>query len=143
MNIKITKSEVFSFLDNLSSKRIVMMDGAMGTMIQKYRFEEEDYRGKEFKNHKTDLKGNNDILNITNIDSIKDVHKKYILSGADIIETNTFNGTSIAQQDYNLQNYVDEINKSAVKAAKEAIKETASLVNNKRILISKLLTPIS
>ena len=85
MSIKITKSEVFSFLDDLSSKRIVMMDGAMGTMIQKYRFEEEDYRGKEFKNHKTDLKGNNDILNITNIDSIKDVHKKYILSGADII----------------------------------------------------------
>ena len=107
MSIKITKSEVFSFLDDLSSKRIVMMDGAMGTMIQKYRFEEEDYRGKEFKNHKTDIKGNNDILNITNIDSIKDVHKKYILSGADIIETNTFNGTSIAQQDYNLQNYVD------------------------------------
>ena len=61
MSIKITKSEVFSFLDDLSSKRIVMMDGAMGTMIQKYRFEEEDYRGKEFKNHKTDLKGNNDI----------------------------------------------------------------------------------
>ena len=91
MSIKITKSEVFSFLDNLSSKRIVMMDGAMGTMIQKYRFEEGDYRGKEFKNHKTDLKGNNDILNITNIDSIKDVHKKYILSGSYIIETNTFN----------------------------------------------------
>ena len=141
MSIKITKSEVFSFLDNLSSKRIVMMDGAMGTMIQKYRFEEGDYRGKEFKNHKTDLKGNNDILNITNIDSIKDVHKKYILSGADIIETNTFNGTSIAQQDYNLQNYVDEINKSAVKAAKEAIKETASLVNDKRILISGAFGP--
>ena len=113
----------------------------MGTMIQKYRFEEDDYRGNKFKKHSIDLKGNNDILNITNIESIKDIHKKYILSGADIIETNTFNGTSIAQLDYDLEKHVDDINEFGVMAVKEAISETSDLVKGKRILISGALGP--
>lgn len=141
MSIKISKSEVFKFLDDLCSNRIVIMDGAMGTMIQRYQFGESDYRGKKFKNHPTDLKGNNDILNITNIDSIKEVHKKYIMSGADIIQTNTFNGTSIAQLDYNLEDYVDEINESGVKAVKDAINETSDFIDNKKILIAGTFGP--
>lgn len=141
MSTKVIKSDVFSFLDDLCKKRIIFMDGAMGTMIQKYRFEENDYRGNKFKKHSIDLKGNNDILNITNIESIKDIHKKYILSGADIIETNTFNGTSIAQLDYGLEKHVDDINEFGVMAVKEAISETSDLVKGKRILISGALGP--
>ena len=141
MSIKIVKSRAFSLLDKLCAKRIVFMDGAMGTMIQKYRFEENDYRGKKFKNHSSDLKGNNDILNITNISAIKDIHMKYILSGADIVETNTFNGTSIAQMDYGLEEYVEEINKFGVIAAKEAISETSTKINGRSVLIAGALGP--
>ena len=82
----------------------------MGTMIQKYKFEEKDYRGQVLAKHDVDLKGNNDVLNITNNEAIKDIHKKYLLAGSDILETNTFNGTSIAQSDYKLEAYVKEIN---------------------------------
>ena len=141
MSTKVIKSDVFKFLNDLCKERIVFMDGAMGTMIQKYRFEEDDYRGNKFKKHNIDLKGNNDVLNITNIEAIKDIHKSYILSGADIIETNTFNGTSIAQLDYGLEEYVNDINKFGVIAVKEAISETTDLVEGKRILISGALGP--
>ena len=141
MNTKFKKSEVFSLLDDISSKRIVYMDGGMGTMIQKYRFEEDDYRGKTFKKHKVDLKGNNDVLNITKIEAIKDIHKQYILSGSDIIETNTFNGTSIAQSDYNLSDYVPDINICAVKAVKEAIIETSEQIKGRKIFIAGALGP--
>ena len=141
MSTKLTKTKVFSYLDELSSERIVYMDGAMGTMIQKYRFEESDYRGSKFQNHKIDLKGNNDILNITKMEAIKDIHKQYILSGSDIIGTNTFNGTSIAQYDYNLENYAADINIFGVRAVKEAIAETSDMVNGRKILIAGALGP--
>ena len=101
-----SKSKVFNFLDDECSKRILLMDGAMGTMIQKYNLQEQDYKGDVFKSHHVDLKGNNDILNITKSDIIKDIHKHYILAGADIIETNTFNATAIAQSDYQLEDQV-------------------------------------
>ena len=108
----------------------------MGTMLQKYKFEEPDYRGKIFDKHPVDLKGNNDVLNITKNEAIKEVHKKYILSGAD-----TFSATTIAQSDYSLENYIKDINYSGVKAVKDAIIETKSDVNNKKIFIAGALGP--
>ena len=82
MSGKNKKSDIFNFLDEESSKRILLMDGAMGTMIQKYKFEEKDYRGQVLAKHDVDLKGNNDVLNITNNEAIKDIHKKYLLAGS-------------------------------------------------------------
>ncbi len=135
------KNKIFNLLDIECSKRILLMDGAMGTMIQKYKFEEPDYRGDFFKHHSIDLKGNNDVLNITKIDAIKEIHKQYILSGADIIETNSFNGTKIAQSDYNLEDYVRDININAVQAVKEAISETVDKVEGRKIFIAGAMGP--
>jgi len=100
-------------------KRILVLDGAMGTMIQRYKLEEEDYRGKKFKDSEILLKGNNDLLNITQPSIISEIHKEYLEAGADIIETNTFNGTRISQGDYKLEDEVYEINYQAAKIAKE------------------------
>ena len=87
-------------------KRIMVLDGAMGTMIQQHDLEENDYRGDEFINYDKPIKGNNDVLSLTQPDIIYDIHKKYYLAGSDICETNTFSGTSIAQADYGMQNLV-------------------------------------
>ena len=108
--------------DLLSSlkERIVFMDGAMGTMIQQYKLEEDDFRSVRFKDHQKDLKGNNDLLSLTRPDIIKDIHLEYLRAGADIIETNTFSGTRVAQKDYDLESVVDEINFESAKLAKEA-----------------------
>tara|TARA_B100000686_G_C16796158_1_gene982524 strand:+ start:72 stop:3749 length:3678 start_codon:yes stop_codon:yes gene_type:complete len=141
MSGKNKKSDIFNFLDEESSKRILLMDGAMGTMIQKYKFEEKDYRGQVLAKHDVDLKGNNDVLNITNNEAIKDIHKKYLLAGSDILETNTFNGTSIAQSDYKLEAYVKEINIKAVEAAQKAINECSNELGGKKILIAGALGP--
>ena len=86
--------------------RILVLDGAMGTMIQRYNLKEKDFRGTQFVNSEHDLKGNNDLLSLTQPDIIYDIHKQYLLAGADICETNTFSGTSIAQADYGMQNIV-------------------------------------
>ncbi|MBN2663228.1 MAG: methionine synthase [Bacteroidales bacterium] len=101
-------------------QRIIIIDGAMGTMIQKYNLNEDHFRGQRFKNHSVDLKGNNDILCITKPDIIKQIHEQYILAGADIIETNTFNANKISQEDYGLHHLVYEINFKAAKLAREA-----------------------
>ena len=87
-------------------KRIMVLDGAMGTMIQLRNLEEEDFRGEEFKDFSKPLQGNNDILTLTQPQIVFDIHKEYLEAGADIIETNTFSGTSIAQADYGLQHIV-------------------------------------
>jgi 5-methyltetrahydrofolate--homocysteine methyltransferase len=84
-------------------QRIIFIDGAMGTMIQRFKLQEEDFRGERYANHSHELKGNNDILVITRPDVIEDIHMQYLNAGADIIETNTFNGTTISQADYELQ----------------------------------------
>ena len=108
-------SSIFSELNS----RILVLDGAMGTMIQTYKLEEEDFRGDRFKDHEILLKGNNDLLSITRPDIIKDIHKGYIDSGADIIQTNTFSSTSIAMEDYALQDLVYELNFASAKIARE------------------------
>jgi len=104
-------------------KRILILDGAMGTMLQQYKFTEEDFRGERFKNFHVPLQGNNDLLSITQPKAIKEVHAKYLEAGADIIETNTFSGTSIAMADYQLESIVYELNYQSAKIAKEVADE--------------------
>jgi len=117
--MKLAKSKLWLELEKKLSKDILFIDGAMGTMVQQYRLVEKDYRGEKFKNHSKDLKGNNDILCLTKPDVIREIHRQYLDAGADIIETNTFNGTSIAQKDYELEDQVFEINRAAAALAKE------------------------
>jgi len=110
-------------LKKILSERILVIDGAMGTMIQRHNLTEEDFRGKQFKNHLHDLKGNNDLLSITQPEIIKDIHRAYFEAGADIIETNTFNGTPISQADYHTEHLAYEINFESAKIAKEVAEE--------------------
>jgi 5-methyltetrahydrofolate--homocysteine methyltransferase len=112
-----------SELRSLLNKRILILDGAMGTMIQKHKLKEEDYRGERFKDWHKDVKGNNDLLSITRPEIICSIHKQYLEAGADIIETNTFNSTSISQADYDMQELAYELNVAAAKCAREAIDE--------------------
>src|ERR1700741_1769140 len=104
-------------------KRILVIDGAMGTMIQQYKLEEKDYRGKRFTDWHKDLKGNNDLLSITQPQISKAIHKEYLKAGADIIETNTFSATTVAMADYEMQELAYELNYESAKIAKEAIAE--------------------
>lgn len=109
---------------DLLNKRILIIDGAMGTMIQQHKLSEADYRGERFKDWPSDLKGNNDLLSITQPRIITGIHKEYLDAGADIIETNTFSSTAIAQADYNMQSLAYELNTAAVKCAKDAINQS-------------------
>eukprot|EP01136_Pigoraptor_vietnamica_P008272 Opistho-1_new@43390 len=104
-------------------KRILVIDGAMGTMIQRHKLTEADYRGERFKDWPSDVKGNNDLLCITQPEIIKGIHKLYLAAGADIIETNTFSSTVIAMADYDMQSLAYELNVAAAKCAKDAVKE--------------------
>lgn len=104
-------------------KRILIIDGAMGTMIQRYKLNEEDYRGERFKDWHLDLKGNNDLLCITRPEIITEIHKQYLDAGADIIETNTFSSTFIAMADYEMQSLAYELNVAAAKCAREAVRQ--------------------
>ncbi|MGL1889758.1 MAG: homocysteine S-methyltransferase family protein [Reichenbachiella sp.] len=99
--------------------RILILDGAMGTMIQRYQLEEKDFRNEELKDHEIPLKGNNDLLSVTRPDVIKEIHAAYYEAGADIVETNTFGSTWVAQADYNLQAWVYRINFESAKLARE------------------------
>jgi 5-methyltetrahydrofolate--homocysteine methyltransferase len=112
-----------SNIESALESRILIIDGAMGTMIQRYKLEEEDYRGKRFKDWASDLKGNNDLLSLTRPDIIKAIHLEYLEAGADIIETNTFSSTAIAQADYNMQSLAYEFNVASARVAREAIEE--------------------
>ncbi len=105
------------------SERILIIDGAMGTMIQQHKLDEKDYRGERFKDWHTDVKGNNDLLSITRPQVIVDIHKEYLEAGADIIETNTFSSTSIAQADYDMQSLAYELNVASAKCARKAADE--------------------
>src|SRR6185437_16832328 len=107
-------------------ERILIIDGAMGTMIQQYKLEEKDYRGERFNDWHKDVKGNNDLLSITQPKIIQSIHKAYLEAGADIIETNTFSSTSIAQADYDMQSLAYELNVAAAQCARKAIEEFVS-----------------
>ena len=107
-------------ISGLLKDRILVLDGAMGTMIQKLKFDESDYRGHRFKDYNLSLKGNNDLLSLTQPDAILNIHKEYLKAGADIIETNTFSSTSIAMADYGMESLVYELNFESAKLAKKA-----------------------
>jgi 5-methyltetrahydrofolate--homocysteine methyltransferase len=104
-------------------KRILVLDGAMGTMLQRYKFEEKDFRGERFKDFSHPLKGNNDLLSITQPEAVKSVHRAYFEAGADIVETNTFSGTTIGMADYYLEDLVYELNFQSTKIAREVADE--------------------
>ena len=115
----------------LLKKRILVLDGAMGTMIQQLKLSEKDFRGKHFADHPDNLLGNNDILSITLPKAIKGIHREFLEAGADIIETNTFNANSISQADYHTEAYVHEINVSAARLAREEADAFTELNPNK------------
>ncbi|NOX42789.1 MAG: methionine synthase [Gammaproteobacteria bacterium] len=133
-----SKDRIALFKQHLS-ERILVLDGAMGTMIQSYQLEEEDYRGDRFTNHTCDLKGNNDLLSITKPDVIAAIHASFLDAGADIIETNTFNSTSIAQADYQLEEIVYELNYAAAQLAVNVTNEfTAKTPDRPRFAVGIL-----
>lgn len=107
-------------LPGILRQRIAVLDGAMGTMIQRYKLSEADFRGERFRDHPRDLKGNNDLLQLTRPDVIREIHEQYLAAGADIIETNTFGATSVAQEDYGLGAIARELNVAAARLAREA-----------------------
>ena len=107
-------------LPALLARRILVLDGAMGTMIQRYKLSEADYRGERFKDHPKDLKGNNEMLQLTKPEVIEEIHERYLEAGADIVETNTFGATSVAQDDYGLGGYAREMNVTAARMARIA-----------------------
>lgn len=110
----------YTLLREQLQQRILVLDGAMGTMLQRYNFSENDFRGERFSNFEHPLKGNNDLLSITQPQAVKDVHSQYFAAGADIVETNTFSGTTIGMADYYLEEFVYELNFESAKIAREA-----------------------
>lgn len=128
-------------LNELVRERILILDGAMGTMIQQYDLTEEDFRGERFAHISGQMKGNNDLLCLTRPDVIQDIHRKYLKAGADIIETNTFNSTRVSMADYHVQEYVREINLAAVKLAREVADEYTRLNPDKPRLVAGSVGP--
>ncbi len=124
-------------------KRILVIDGAMGTMIQRYKLSEEDYRGEQFKNWHLDVKGNNDLLSITQPQIITAIHTEYLNAGADIIETNTFSSTNIAMADYEMQTFAYELNIAAAKCARNAISEFVSKNPNSKKWVAGSIGPLN
>ena len=118
-------------LEQALEERIVFLDGAMGTMIQQYKLEEKDFCGEIFKDHKKDLKGNNDLLSLTRPEIIREIHRKYLEAGADIIETNTFSSTFISQGDYDLEDICPQLNKASAQLAREAADDHMSRTGKK------------
>ncbi|CAK1732889.1 cobalamin-dependent methionine synthase [Vibrio crassostreae] len=134
-------SNVRQKIDALLKQRILLIDGGMGTMIQDYKLEEQDYRGERFADWHSDLKGNNDLLVLTQPKLIKDIHSEYLEAGADILETNTFNATTIAMADYDMESLSEEINFSAAKLAREAADEWTAKTPEKPRFVAGVLGP--
>lgn len=128
-------------LTEAAKQRILILDGAMGTMIQQHKFSEEDYRGERFADWKSDLKGNNDLLVITQPEAIYEIHKAYFEAGADIVCTNTFNGTSISMADYDMQELAYEINFEAAKLARKAADDVNAQTPDKPRFVAGAIGP--
>lgn len=128
-------------LDRLVRERILILDGAMGTMIQQYNLSEEDFRGERFADITGQLKGNNDLLCLTRPDVVEDIHRKYLMAGADIIETNSFNATTVSQSDYHTQAHVREINLAAARLARRMADEFTSLTPAKPRFVAGSVGP--
>ncbi|HPF96350.1 MAG TPA: homocysteine S-methyltransferase family protein [Mangrovimonas sp.] len=130
-----------SELKKLLEQKILVLDGAMGTMLQRYKFTEEDYRGERFKDFPFPLKGNNDLLSLTQPQAIAEVHRKYFEAGADIVETNTFSGTTIGMADYHMEEFVYELNFQSAKIAKEVANEFTQANPNKPRFVAGSIGP--
>lgn len=130
-------------LEQALKQRILILDGAMGTMIQEYKFAEEDYRGERFKDWHVLVKGNNDLLSLTQPDVISDIHRKYLAAGADIIETNTFNATTISMEDYEMGSLSREINLESAKLARKVCDEFTAKEPHKPRYVAGVLGPTS
>lgn len=130
-----------SKLGSLVRERILILDGAMGTMIQQYNLTEEDFRGERFSQIPGQMKGNNDLLCLTRPDVIQDIHRKYLAAGADIIETNTFSSTRVSMADYHVQDYVREMNLAAVRLARKVADEFTSLTPDKPRFVAGSVGP--
>jgi 5-methyltetrahydrofolate--homocysteine methyltransferase len=130
-------------LNKLLSERILVIDGAMGTMVQQYELKEEDYRGERFASHPTDLRGNNDLLVLTRPDVIEEIHRKYLDAGADIIETDTFNAQTVSMADYGLEHIVHEMNVAAVQVARRAADDYTAKNPKKPRFVAGAIGPMS
>src|SRR5262245_56845671 len=136
-----TNRDVRSELDALLRQRILILDGAMGTMVQQRRLSESDFRGERFRTHPRDLKGDNDVLVLTRPDIIGAIHREYLEAGSDITETNTFNSTAIAQADYGLESVVYEMNLTAAQIARVAADEWSSRTPSKPRFVAGAIGP--
>ena len=130
-----------SNIKHVLQHRILVLDGAMGTMLQRYNFSEEDFRGERFKDYPSSLKGNNDLLSLTQPEAIATVHRKYFEAGADIVETNTFSGTTIGMADYNMEDLVYELNFESTKIAKQVADEFTRNNPNKPRFVAGSMGP--
>src|ERR1700720_3267900 len=139
---QLPQSSSFNILDALA-QRILILDGAMGTMVQRFRLQEEDYRGGRFRDHPIGLKNNNDVLNATQPQIIEQIHREYLAAGADIIETNTFNATAISQEDFGLQKLVAEMNRTAAELAKAAVAECMAVDPTRKRYVAGAIGPLS
>ncbi|HCM77569.1 MAG TPA: 5-methyltetrahydrofolate--homocysteine methyltransferase [Cytophagales bacterium] len=128
-------------IQEILKSRIMVLDGAMGTMIQRHTLEEADFRGERFKDHAHPLKGNNDLLSLTQPEIIKSIHRQYFEAGADIVETNTFSGTSVAQADYHLEHIVYELNFESARIAKEVAVEVTKQNPDKPRFVAGAMGP--
>src|SRR5258706_14414413 len=128
-------------LEALLPERILLLDGAMGTMIQRARLAEEDYRGARFRDWARELRGNNDLLSLTQPALVRDIHAQYLEAGADIIETNTFNSTSIALADYGMQDLAREFNRAAATLAREATRRAEGETPQQPRFVAGVLGP--
>ncbi len=128
-------------IDEIIKERVLVLDGAMGTMIQQYKLSEEDYRGERFADHASDLKGNNELLSLVRPDIIAAIHNEYLEAGADIVETNTFNANSISQEDYNLSELSYELNKRSAEIAKACTTEYSEKTPEKPRYVAGALGP--
>ena len=141
MNQQVVTPSRVSLLHDILARRIMVLDGAMGTMIQRYQLNEADFRGEVFVNHHKPLQGNNDLLALTQPDILATIHKQYLAAGSDIIETNTFSSTSIAQADYGLEEWVYELNLASARIARQAADEYTALDPEKPRFVAGAMGP--
>ncbi|MCF3649916.1 homocysteine S-methyltransferase family protein [Synoicihabitans lomoniglobus] len=143
MTTAIADSPAFAELHALFAERIAVLDGAMGSVVQGYKLEEADFRGERFADYAHDLQGNNDLLSLTRPDIIEEIHARYFAAGADIVETNTFSGTTIAQADYKLEAIVDDLNAAAVACARRAADAAEAAAPGRRCFVAGAIGPLN
>ena len=130
------ETPIFAELRERLAERILFLDGAMGTMVQRHELEEDDFRGERFADHVGDLKGNNDLLSLTRPDIIRGIHTQFLEAGCDIIETNTFSATRIGMADYAMESVARELNVASAKLAREAVEAVMAQDASRRCYVA-------